>query len=703
MPTNIQKGSSILRPRARIIRTIGEDLISNDIVAILELVKNSYDANASIISITINGEVHEIGDKKKLVLKQSGSSIDIEDDGIGMSLEVIKSAWMEPATPHKKNNKHSPKNKRRHTGEKGVGRFASAKLSKQLHLVTKELGDNEVVVNFNWGDFSDEKYLDEVECSWEVREPQEIKKSGTKLTLTELKSDWDEDKLNGLRITLSRLINPLSPVPDFLMELVLPDKLKNLSGDVEAPDSLETPVYSIEGSVDSKGILHFKYNSIHRSYPEEDKVVLSKELRPVRENKTGPFTFKFYIWDRDEESLKEHSQTVGSTVREIKRDLNALSGISIYRDNFRVLPYGEPKNDWLRLDLRRVQNPTLRISNNQIIGFISLSLDQNPDFTDQSNREGLVESQAFTDLQDIVKIILNQLERRRYQERRKDEEEADKLSLFSNFSVANYLNVLTNKYPEDKEVSEAVKRTENSINKGIKKVQEVLSRYRRLSTLGMLVDAVLHDGNNYIGLIAGETTFIKRDLKQETIDREKILDRVAKIEGHRNMVGELFRRLEPFGGRKRGRPVEIIVEEAVGNVFKLYESQLQRLSIETSLPNSRNIVTIDNGEFQSIVINLLTNSIYWLERIESERRKITVEVGTEEDSLILIFSDNGPGVDEESQQMIFDPYFSTKPDGIGLGLTIVGELINEYNGELFLIDNGPLEGATFKIIFRHRI
>lgn len=704
MKTEIQTGSSILRPRARIIKTIGEELISNDIVAILELVKNSYDANASIISIRFQGKVISIDEKKKkkLILQKEGSSIVIEDDGVGMSLDVVKTAWMEPATPNKKNNIHSPDKKRRHTGEKGVGRFASAKLSQNLELVTKEKDDNEIVAMFNWGDFTDQKYLDEVRCNWEVRESSAISKEGTILTLTNLKSDWDEDKLNSLRITLSRLMNPLFPVPDFLMELELPDSLQKLSGSIESPDSLKIPVYSIEGDISDAGFLSFTYKSIHSELPTEDKIDLSRSLRPIRRNKTGPFSFKFYIWDRDTESLKEHSEGVGSTVREIRRDLDALSGISIYRDNFRVLPYGEPKNDWLRLDLRRVQNPTLRISNNQIVGFISLNLDKNPDFKDQSNREGLVESQAFNDLQDIVKIILNELEQRRYKERRKEEENLEKISLFGNFSVGNYLNVVTSKYPEDRDLIAAVKKTEDSINKGVKSVQEVLSRYRRLSTLGLLVDAVLHDGNNYIGLIAGETALIKKELRKADINVDNILDKINKIDRHRAMVDQLFKRLEPFGGRKRGRPVEIILEDAIKNVFELYESQLAKSVIEASLPQTKSIVTIDNGEFQSIIVNLLINAIYWLEQVEYDK-KIIIDIENQDDSLAVIFSDNGPGIDEENSKLIFDPYFSTKPDGIGLGLTIIGELISDYNGEFMLVDNGPLDGATFKIVFKHRI
>ena len=156
--TPIQKDTSILRPRARIIKTIGEELISNDIVAIIELVKNSYDANASVIEISFQGRVIDVkeGKKTKRVLIKQGSSIVISDDGIGMSLATVKSAWMEPATINKKNAKKSFGDKRRYTGEKGIGRFASAKLAASLKMITKPKDDNEIIVDFNWADFSDD-------------------------------------------------------------------------------------------------------------------------------------------------------------------------------------------------------------------------------------------------------------------------------------------------------------------------------------------------------------------------------------------------------------------------------------------------------------------------------------------------------------------------------------------------------------------
>jgi signal transduction histidine kinase len=703
--TKIQKGNSILRPRARLIKTIGEELISSDIVALLELVKNSYDADATIIVIEFNGRVVIEKDGKKEIKKliKEGSSVQVYDDGTGMTLDTIKETWMEPATISKKGSIKSEGKKRRYTGEKGIGRFSSAKLSSALEIITKFKSDNEVVANFNWQDFDDiELYLDQVKCSWEVRTPIEFPKTkhGTKLVLNNLNSDWDEEKIRQLRITLQRLINPVAPVTDFLIELKLPIEFESYSGIIDAPESLTKPNHSIKGKVDEQGNLTVEYKSKKLGKISIDRKTV---LKPEEKLKTGPFEFDFRVWDRDSEALREVADETETKVNDVKKALNEISGISIYRDKFRVLPYGDPKIDWLRLDLRRVNNPTLRISNNQIIGFVAVELEKNPEFKDQSNREGIVDSEAFTQLREFVILILNELEIKRYEERPREADQAEnQQGLFNNFSIAPVAQLVQTKLPNDKEALALVAKTEATIQQGVKRIQEVLSRYRRLSTLGLLIDVILHDGNNFLATIDSEAHLLSKEIAKKDSDPNAVKEHIKNINEGRKVLAQLFKRIEPFGGRKRGRPKDIIIEDAIANVFALYKSELAKLNISYALPKSQNEVRIDDGELQMIFVNLLQNSLYWLESVTNER-KIEVLVERTDEELYVVFSDSGPGIKEEHQQIIFDPYFTTRPDGVGLGLTIVGELVTEYDGDFTLIDNGPLDGASFKIIFRRRI
>ena len=709
MNNNTTSGDFVFKPRARIIKTIGEELISNDNVAVVELVKNSYDANSQIVDITFRGSIKERQEGKNIIkyIDKDDASITIEDTGVGMNYDTIESAWMEPATSFKKDNNNT-NSARKFTGEKGIGRFASAKLASKLELVTKQQDQDEIVVKFNWDDFSvEDNYLENISVHWEIRPPLEIKTSGTILKLKSLNSDWDEDKIRSLRVTLSRLLNPIVPSEDFLISVNIPEGMdRRIDGTIERPETLNKPDYYIKGAISETGspenFLYFsKLKGVEEKLLFNDNDFLLKD--PIRNSIAGKFSFEFRIWNRDD--LGPLSRELNSTIKNVKKDLDDLSGISIYRDNIRVLPYGSKNNDWARLDLRRVNNPTLRLSNNQIVGYIAIGLDQNPLLKDQSNREGIVEGQALEDVKDLIKLILNEVEQRRYSERPRKNEitSSPTASLFEKFSLSSISTLVKEQIPTHKNILDAVEKKDAEIKEGVTKVQEVISRYRRLTTLAQLIDSIVHDGGNFLNKIDIQATLIQKTLDSPNPDKEKLLHEVSNIQNIRKDFAQLFRRIEPFGGRKRGRPQQLVIEDIIKNQFLLYHTDLSRLQINYTISETQNVVTIDEAELGIIFMNLIQNSIYWLESVNRDKKEIVVDVLKSDNELSIIFSDNGPGIKEGTEDNIFDPYFSTKPDGIGLGLAIVGELVSEYNGEFMLINNGILPGATFKITFRYRI
>ena len=167
-------GTRILRPRARILRTFGDELISSETVAVIELVKNAYDADATRVLVRFQGPL-EIGH----------GTIEVMDNGHGMSLETMQTTWMEPATLFRKRQQRSEQYGRRVLGEKGIGRFAASRLANSLEVMTRRTGEDRVIrALFDWSQFDDEqKYLDQVEVRWEESKPAEICPSGTIQTL----------------------------------------------------------------------------------------------------------------------------------------------------------------------------------------------------------------------------------------------------------------------------------------------------------------------------------------------------------------------------------------------------------------------------------------------------------------------------------------------------------------------------------------
>jgi hypothetical protein len=181
---------------------------------------------------------------------------------------------------------------------------------------------------------------------------------------------------------LSRLVSPLV---DDEFRIVL--TINGAQQEISAAVNPESAMYSVWGEVGEGGHCTIHYKDINGDEEVWDRHVVWPEDSDVT---CGPFAFRLSAWDLDTAPLNHFLKTTGSPMglRDFRRTIREHSGVSLYRDGFRILPYGEPDNDWLRLDRRRVNNPTMRLSNNQILGAIQLTADQNPHLQDQTNREG---------------------------------------------------------------------------------------------------------------------------------------------------------------------------------------------------------------------------------------------------------------------------------------------------------------------------
>lgn len=719
------------------MRTLGDELISSETVAVIELVKNAYDADATRVLIRFVGS-----------LKRGEGSIEIIDNGHGMSLAVIKSAWMEPATYNKRSRTRSEKLERRVLGEKGIGRFAASRLAYELELITRRSSARqEIYAHFDWKQFDDAtKYLDEIHVTVEERTPKEICSSGiihrlwteaekrpaavthgTILRMNSLKQDWTTSELSDLQRGLSRLVSPLFKHADFDIILDLPDEFDNFSQEIAPPKIISFPHYSIRGSVDSDGRYSFKIKvgasgeetnlrgAFRREGDSSEILMLEKKQRSVVDNPElaspvcGPLQIELRIWDRDE--LGNVEQATGSTLRDVRRDLDSIAGINIYRDNFRVLPYGEPQDDWLRLDIRRVQNPTHRLSNNQIVGYIRISADENPELCDQSNREGLDENQALRELREIMIAILTKLEEVRYKNRPRSEKQSRTpvTGLFTTLDLKPIRERLVASYPHDTEMLEAIDKTTEQLDKQLDEIQTVIGRYQRLATLGQLIDVVLHDGRQPVTKIVNEALQGREEIEDSQGRNGALLPGLRKrfslIETQGNVLSTVFRRMEPFGGRRRGRPAQLYLEGCIADAFAVFQTEIKRQSVKVKLPQTRTLVRVDEAEIQEVIANLLQNSLYWLQHVDKNSREIVVTVARPiPKSVEIIFADSGPGIHADNRELIFEPYFSTKPSGVGLGLTIAGEIVSDYyDGTLELLEEGPLEGAVFRIVLRKRV
>jgi len=733
------------------MKTLGSELISNDAVAVIELVKNAYDAEASRVLIKFVGP-----------LLPGQGRIEIFDDGSGMTPDVVRGAWMEPATPGKRQKTSSGSKNRRVLGEKGIGRFAAMRLASELELITRARGsDQEVYGIFDWRQFEDEqKFLDEVLILIDERKPEVIRsdvgldaiwpkhevpvecplsEQGTLLRMNDLAQVWDAERFRLVQRGLSRLVSPFKENKDFTVFLQAPEAFSEFSSEITPPVVLNYPHYTVKGTVDPQGkcdlTLEVKatgeVRSVTGGYVREGNDGLQHleneaylKLRQTTERQQengeaewekklpvcGPLQIELRIWDRDD--LGNVIQQTKSNLQNIRADLDAFAGINIYRDGFRVLPYGEPNNDWLRLDIRRVQNPTKRLSNNQIVGHISITADQNIGLKDQSNREGLDENQSYSDLREIMKSILSKIEdlRRRSKGPGAGENKEDQtLNLFAPLNLSPIRQHLESVRPKDEVAKELINNVERAFNRQVESLKAVVAKYHALATLGQLIDVLLHDGRLPLAKIRKEALLAQEDIAERHLTGKELLKKLGSrlhiIGGQGDVLATVFRRVEPFGGRKRGRPKQLYLEKIIGDAFGVCATQIADLKIATSLPTSQTLVRVDEAEIQEVIVNLLQNSLYWLQFIDAERRRIDVSVSrTAQDHVEIIFSDTGPGIPEENRGRIFEPYFSTKKDGVGLGLAIAGEIIMDYyGGKLELLDSAGTSVTAFRITLTKRV
>jgi len=724
-----------LRARSRLMAIIGHELISSDVVAVTELVKNSFDADARMVLIRLT----EGSDADGSVGAATGS-IEILDDGHGMSEETIRETWLEPATGFRRKHLTTPDG-RRVLGEKGVGRFAAAKVGGRLDLRSKAVDADEVHLAVDWSAFEDDaKYLDEIEFQFDVRQNGMFGRGssisatwtevaalyldrdrpptgerGTLLSISGLRSAWTRESVRKLELSLERLISPFDEArdiaDDFRIVLAVPEGLDHQSGLVRRPEILRKPHYKLNAAVNDSGRA-----TVMIELRNGDEYVTERTLESARGDDRptcGPFDLRLNVWDRDTASLRELAGEVGSTTR-ARAALDSVSGVSVYRDGFRVLPFGEPDDDWLRLDHRRVQEPTQRLSNNQIVGYLLIGRDANPELTDQTNREGLIEGPALDDLRHSVLQLLKMLEAERYKTRPRKPRKP-KSGLLDRIDLGELRNAIAVEVPADSPALTKLDEMQERVDDRIEMVGEVLSRYHRLATLGQLVDGVVHELAQ--PLVAIRTAAV---LGSESVDashalgatdgrRHALLETLGgyfkTVASQSRVANDVLRRIAPFGGRRRGRPEKYVIESAIRDAVALMRQEVDSIGAEIRIPQSAHEVALDGTEFQEVVVNLLSNSLHWLRQVKKDSRVISIAVQRNADSSVsVIFEDSGPGVPGRDRDYIFDPYFTTKPNGVGLGLSIAGEIVKDYyGGDLELLSPGELGGARFRATFRKRV
>lgn len=829
---------------ARTAKLIGLENFSTEEGAVIELVKNTYDADASKCILIFDLKI-----KKEKVINDEGVEIEIEkfekensciyiiDNGIGMYDKIIQNQWMTIGTDDKL-YEHTSDGGRIKTGAKGIGRFALNRLGMLTNMTSLpsvleveddieisenslEIPNTKIIQNTNnkgfewtvdWKDF-DKKgaTVSDVEAVLSVKQNVNLKheyvnrfssyvkikevlekvdfKSGTVIEITELNDEWNEDKLRKLFNNLEMLLPPeeqndfcidlfsLNNLEEFgtlkrayyddfdyklkatyneLNDKVLKVEISRNELDVDTLEDRYTQVFDFDMMKSSPYKLEdFKKDKFAFYLPIEKLISEKVDLNLLE--RVGKFDFTFYFLkntisdDKADGDLKKYPyKGINSANR--KSWLKKFGGIKIFRDDFRIRPYGENGDDWLRLGERQAQSPGgagqrlggYKIRPNQIAGTIKISRLHNESFQDKSGREGIIENEEFELFKNILLDIIGLFEKDRNvvmfnlsQLHAIRNEEAETLSKAKEEAERIRKQKEERKYNsnnsdhkndgksinDNKEYSKTEENMADAIlilEKENEKKDEELRLLRSLASIGLIISSFAHEVRSLRARLIPRTKFLVDELKNH-LDENELAKTLDKDDNPFYMI-DLMREedtklkhwldysLSTLKIDKRERK-NLDFSEYFNNFKANWSKALEQRNITLELikiDNNEHIISAFEVNMDSVFNNLLSNSINAHNGFNNQQKKIMISWQKKENDIEIIFSDNAKGLDskyKDNPEEIFNLNESSKTDnkgnkvGTGLGLYIVKSIIEEYNNSsisIIKIDNG----LTFKITFK---
>lgn len=696
MPQYTEEIQMKFHPRA--FSAFGSDLVTNDCVAIAELVKNSYDAFANNVSVSI-----------------SQNYIEIKDDGCGMTGEIIRDAWAVIATPYKKKSPVVCKGDkiRRVSGNKGLGRFSAARLGRYLDIITKNESDQLVTAKIDWENFINSESMSDckIQLTHGGTEP-EVKLTGTIIKIYGLYEKWNLKKVTELENSLSRLVSPFETADDFNIVLNFDSYASPVV--IKPQEFIKHPTYSIIGSVDTHGNIKWGYKFAPKAQVSTerngnitwaDASLGFESAHTVEKDNTedyiaGSFSFEIRAWDLDSDSVADVADTFKIGRREIRDNISQYKGLSIYRDGILVLPKSDASKDWLGIDIRRVSQIGKRLSTSQIIGMVNISSESNPEIKDTTDREKLVDTIEYKQFCKIIETVILTLENLRYSDKKPKEKEPrglqDLIEPLSAAPLVSKIEYAINNGKSADEIIETVRDYAADNEKNLNELNERLTYYAQTASLGSVAVVILHE------ILTGMTV-IKRFLnrirsKYKDID-SKTIEYLEDSETWHLRLVDVAKSFAPLYRRTL---------KTEHNVCNIYEEISKSIRLISSKKDAANIVfkvdadqsinsSMFAGELQTVLINLFDNALYWINYSQKIDKTISISINKLSDEKVKVtVSDSGVGITRDDAEKIFQPGITSKPHGIGMGLVIVTELLSNYNCKIATVVPGELGGATFE-------
>ncbi|MDE0684348.1 MAG: sensor histidine kinase [Candidatus Poribacteria bacterium] len=738
-----------------LFRELGELLVGRDSTALIELIKNAYDADAT--EVTVYGERLDNPDEGHIL---------VIDDGVGMNAEAFEKGFLRVASRLKEQGeRRSPLFQRRYTGAKGIGRLAAHKLARKLEIdsVPQFPGSDGIREALNatidWNKIEQYETLDDLDADairLETKPMRENTLSGTTLLLSQLRKAWTETERTRFFAEVQSFGPPLflrEPLPRSIIEkpllfdtpvvrdqgsdaVVSPFQV-NLEGDFAAGEDywalvaeVATWVLEIQAVPGSDEVV-FAVAPTRKTREDNPEARGFKQSLPHPIPGKGPY-FEARILVREGYRGRQ-DQRIWAT---------RVSGIRVYMEGFRVLPYGEQEDDWLALNADYARRPRqlemlekirlsveatdpdeglTRLSNNNYFGAIFLTQEHCPSLRVLVNREGFIPEAGFDTLVQLVRTGIDLCTRaraaeayERRQKRREDRRQESRAVMDQTDGIE--ADDTTDDSPETHElpnrlqdVTQLLKEAREHLNEGDTKKAKVAvsaamqkhggtpeltadlwaerSLLHVLASVGTQMAAFVHELNALLGAAQTIEYALEHLLKAGGLSREQrrrlrlILTVTIDLKrGLERQAAYLIDIETPDARRRRSRQY---LCERFDAAVRLVQHQAERrgIKIDNRIPSELRSSPMFPAEITAIFANLLTNAV----KAAGEDGHILASASSADEQIRILIQNTGTAVQLDEAERWFKPFQSTTSEvnpvlgqGMGLGLTITRNLLENY-------------------------
>jgi signal transduction histidine kinase len=644
---------------------------------------------------------------------EKANLLEIVDTGEGMSLEQLRDVFLTIGT----RSRLEASGQRHYVGGKGIGRLSTMRLANHLTVVTTQSGEahwNILRIDWNLFSHASAERLEDVTITPELGPAKEdLSEQGTRIELRSLNADWDRDRVR--RIVdgqMDRLFDPFSskaryPIIIRVNDLAIPIPSFERRLLTEAQAKADIVYY-----VDDAGP-HFVFTIDYLAYgrsltvhwDEADLlgITANEDISLAAMRSLGGFTAHFHWFNR-----QKLTQLDGVGTRKEVRDIvnHWANGLLMYRDGFRVNPYGGPLDDWLGIDAKALGSSGYKVNRKQLIGAVNISARENPRLIDQTNREGLRtnEEKALLVIMlqkattETFRNFLNAVEREERAKARIDVKDTtaflENVSARTRRTLRNIRELLPADSADDMNFLDA---TYGELEERLRTARDALTTAEReqrdlvnLAGIGLLVEIVSHE----LGRVARRTLDVIGQLERRSLPK-LVSATFDTVESQMIVIRKRLDMLDPLSPSGRNRREVFDLRELVTEVLSSHQNQFERHRIKCTLdagpqPQGSFSIRAVRGMIVQVLENLLDNSVFWLKQKSradpSFNPQITVEIDAADQQLRI--TDNGPGIPVARAEEVFKPFVSSKPpgEGKGLGLYISKEIARYHASELYLLD-----------------